>query len=276
MITISFMNLNLFNSNFTIVKCILKNRYKIKIMIDNDSDDYEFINFVIAYEICEILECAFVKLMKYCMIKKYNEKTNSFITHAIYFRMKINDHTKNFAALMITLLINHSMILRRPWMIKHEIIIDVAVKQYDKKIIKWRKNHCDHLKIFDHLFLIVSSADLNINTNENSFAWISTKILRRNSNFRFWKKKFEQNQNVHVFCVLKKSNSKISIVWNWKEFEKKKRIIDKSWQKNKNSLNIAIITIASFNVLIKQKNVKIFAIFLKNINYKIKKNRDKF
>ena len=109
----SFMNLSLFDSNFTIVKCILKDKYKIKIMIDNDSNEYEFINFVIAYEICETFECIFVKLVKYRMTKNYDERTNSFIIHVIYFRMKIDFHAKNFVALMITFLINHSMILKR-------------------------------------------------------------------------------------------------------------------------------------------------------------------
>ena len=113
MITISFMNLNLFDSNFTTVKYILKNKYEIKIMIDNDSDEYEFINFVITYEICEIFECVFVKLMKYRIIKNYDEKTNFFIIHVIYFKMKINLHAKSLVALMITFLINHSMILKR-------------------------------------------------------------------------------------------------------------------------------------------------------------------
>ena len=132
----SFINLNLFDNNSTIVKCILEDKYEIKIIIDNDSDEYEFINFVIAYEICEILECVFVKLMKYRMTKNYNEKTNSSIIHVIYFKMKINFHAESLAALIITFLINHLMILKRLWMIKHEMIIDVAIKQYDEKMIK--------------------------------------------------------------------------------------------------------------------------------------------
>ena len=70
MIKILLLNLNLFDNNFTIVKYILKDKYEIKIMINNNSNDYEFINFVIVYEICEILKCVFVKLMKYRMIKK--------------------------------------------------------------------------------------------------------------------------------------------------------------------------------------------------------------
>ena len=56
MITILFMNLNLFDSSFITVKYILKNKYEIKIMIDNNLNNYEFINFVIAYKIYEIFE----------------------------------------------------------------------------------------------------------------------------------------------------------------------------------------------------------------------------
>ena len=41
MITMSFMNLNLVDSNSTIVKCILKDKYEIKIIIDSDSNDYK-------------------------------------------------------------------------------------------------------------------------------------------------------------------------------------------------------------------------------------------
>ena len=149
---------------------------------------YEFINFVIAHEICEIFECVFVKLMKYRMTKNYDEKTSFFIIHVIYFKMKIDSHIESFVALIITSLTNHLVILERPWMIKHEIIINVAVKQYDEKIIKWRKNHCDHLKIFKYSFSIVSSTNLYIDTKKNTFVMISTKILKRNSNFRFWKK----------------------------------------------------------------------------------------
>ena len=114
MITVSFMNLNLFDSNSTIVKCILENKYEIKIMIDSDSDDYEFIDFVIAYEVCETLECVSVELIKYRMTKKYDGRTDFFIIHVIYFRMKIDFHIENLVALMITFLINHSVILGRP------------------------------------------------------------------------------------------------------------------------------------------------------------------
>ena len=74
MITMSFIDLKLFDNKSIIEKCILKNKYEIKIMIDNNSNEYEFVNFVIAHEICEILKCVFVKLMKYKIVKKYDKK----------------------------------------------------------------------------------------------------------------------------------------------------------------------------------------------------------
>ena len=68
---------------------------------------------------------------------------------------------------------------------------------------------------------------------KNQFAMISTKILKQNSDFRFWKKKLKQNQNIHNFCVSKKSNNKKSIVQNWKKSEKKThdwQIMTKKWK----------------------------------------------
>ena len=105
-----------------------------------------------------------------------------------------------------------------------------------------------------------------INTKKNLFAMTLTKILNQNSDFDY-KKKIEKNRNIHNFCILKESNSEKLIIRNWK----KKRMINKSWRKNENSLNIITITTVSFDVLIKQKNVKIFAIFLKNVNYEMRK-----
>ena len=112
-ITILFINLNLFDNNFTIVKCSLEDKYEIKIKIDNNLNDYEFINFVIAHEIFKIFECVFVKSMKYRVTKKYDKKTNSFIIYVICFKMKINPYTENFATLIITSLINYLIMLRR-------------------------------------------------------------------------------------------------------------------------------------------------------------------
>ena len=194
-----FMNLNLFDNNFTIMKCILKNKYEIKIMIDNNLDNYKFINFVIAYEICEILECVFVKLIKYCITENYDKRTNFFIIYVIYFRIKIDLHIKNFAALMITFLINHLIILKRFWMIRYKIIIDVAIKQNDENIMKWRKNYYNHLKTFDHLFLIMLSVNLRIDTKKNPFAMTLKRILKRNSNFRLWKKNLNKIETFIIF-----------------------------------------------------------------------------
>ena len=272
MITMSFMNLSLFDSNFTIVKCILRDKYEIKVMIDSGSDDYEFIDFVIAHEICETFECAPVELIKYRMAKEYDGRTDSFIIHVIYFRMKIGPHTENLAALMITFLVNHSVILGRPWMIKHEIIIDVAVKQYGERVVKWRKNHCDHLDASNRSFSIMSSVDFHNNTKEDSSSVTSTKILERNSDIRFWKKDLNKIKTFIVF-VLRKGQTAKNQLYEAEKDLKRKRMISKSWRNDEDSLNIVTIAAVSFNVLVKQKDVEIFAIILKKINYEMKKRK---
>ena len=73
-------------------------------MIDTKSNDYEFLNFVIAQKFCETLKIEFVELIKYQITKKYNDKMKFFITHVIYSKMTIKFHSKNLTSLMIIFL----------------------------------------------------------------------------------------------------------------------------------------------------------------------------
>ncbi len=110
------MKNNLFDETLIIENCILKNEIKfhIKIMIDNDVIDYEFINHAAAHEICERLNISLVELMKPRYVKKYDDKKDSAIIHVIYLRMQIQNHIENFTFLMIIKLVNVSMILEKP------------------------------------------------------------------------------------------------------------------------------------------------------------------
>ena len=60
-----FVDLQLFDNYSIIKKCTLKNKYKIIVMMNTESNNYKFINFVIAQKICGTLKIEFVKLMKY-------------------------------------------------------------------------------------------------------------------------------------------------------------------------------------------------------------------
>ena len=110
---VSFVDLRLFDSQSVIEECILEDKYKITAMLNTGSDDYEFINLVIAQKACETLKIEPVELIKYRIAKKYDDKIKFFITHVIYSRMTIESHSKSLTPLMITFLTNHSVILNR-------------------------------------------------------------------------------------------------------------------------------------------------------------------
>ena len=76
---------------------------------------------------------------------------------------------------------------------------------------------------------------------------------------------------IFIIFVLWKNQTAKNQLYKTEKNQKRKRMINKSWRKNEDSLNIVTIATVSFNVLSNQKNVKIFAIFLKNINYEMKK-----
>jgi NMD protein affecting ribosome stability and mRNA decay len=94
---------NFFDDKLIIVKCTLnfKNEYKIKVMINNDCIDYFFIDINIAHKMCESLNINSLKLNKSREVKKYDERKNKNIIHAIYSFMIIQDHMKSFISMMI-------------------------------------------------------------------------------------------------------------------------------------------------------------------------------
>jgi NMD protein affecting ribosome stability and mRNA decay len=93
----------LFDNKLIIVDCILdlKDKYKIKIMIDNENIDYSFIDIDIAHKVCELLRIEFLQLNKSREMKNYDERRNKDIIHVIYSFMTIEDHTKSCTSMMI-------------------------------------------------------------------------------------------------------------------------------------------------------------------------------
>ena len=116
LISISIVDTDLFDQQSIIEKCILEsleNQYTTRTMIDHESNDYDFIIFSIAQQICEQLKISLVELIKLQIVKNYDDRLRLVIIHVIYSFMTIQNHTENLASLMITQLINHSIILKR-------------------------------------------------------------------------------------------------------------------------------------------------------------------
>ncbi len=184
---------SLFDNESIIVECILKleSEYIIKAMIDNDCINYSFIDIDIAQQICEALEISLLKLNKLREVKNYDEKRNKDIIHAIYSFMIIQNHTENWISMMIIKLDQHSIILNKFWIKKH----DINYHDHDD-LISFYFDHCDHLKAFNHSY---SNRSNRIQTKKKDF--FSKEIFSDQS-------KIIENKEIKFFLE-KTNNSKM-------------------------------------------------------------------
>ncbi len=292
---------NLFDDKSIIVDCILdlKDEYKIKAMIDNECIDYSFIDIDIAHKMCKLLRIESLQLNKSREVKNYDERRSKNITHVIYSFMTIQDHIKSCISMMIIKLDQHSIILNKFWMKKH----DVSYHDHDDSI-SFYFNHCSHLEAFNHSY---SNKSNRIQTKKKDF--FSKEIF-------FDQSKIIENKETKFFLE-KTNNSKMilkrttSIEFNKRLNERSERLnerrMNESWRKklkkieisssrilrkeskmnhfydeisskfHKKSINeesiieIHLIAIVSFNILFRQKDVKIFVVFMKNLKIQLKK-----
>ena len=86
---------------------------------------YSFIDKEFAETICQVLEIKPQRLIKLKQIQKFNGGAAKPITHAICPTLTVGTHTESHTPLLITKLENHPIILGRPWMKKHGVIIDM-------------------------------------------------------------------------------------------------------------------------------------------------------
>ena len=105
----------------------------------------------------------------------YNDRLRPVITHVIYSFMTIQNHMKNLASLMIILLANHSIILERSWIRKHEMMYS----DHDNNLIFFSK-HCNHLDASSHSFFKILNMKSKLIEKVVSAKFSSKSILQRN------------------------------------------------------------------------------------------------
>ena len=109
-------------------------------LADTYTTEYGFIDEKFAETVCQVLEIKPQCLIKPKQIQRFDGRAAKPITHAIYPTLTISIHTENLASLLITKLRNHPMILGRPWMKKHGVIIDMT----NDSLAFW-PGHCTHI-----------------------------------------------------------------------------------------------------------------------------------
>ena len=164
-----------------IINCILffdSNQHKLKALIDIDVTKYVFIDKQITQLVCDMLHMKSVSLLKSKLFIEFDDRHVSSIIHVIYFKLTIELHFELIVFLLIIDLNNHSIILKKSWMNKHEIILNMT---YDKLIFKFFKcNHHDN--IFNQIVKVKRLEVFESNRRWDVFNWRRDVVLSKESN----------------------------------------------------------------------------------------------
>jgi hypothetical protein len=122
------------------VQCTLSNgNYKnqLNALIDTGATGYAFIDELTAHTICEQLLLTPIPLSKPKPIRGFDGRIVEPITHAIYPHLTVQDHHELTAPLLITTLGQHPIILGKPWLNRHRVLLDM---ESDSLVF----GRCDH------------------------------------------------------------------------------------------------------------------------------------
>ena len=141
LISASNLSGNLFTDEALVVACSLgrMNEIKTTFLLDTGATSIAFIDLTMARHVCDILQISFIQLAKPKLIRGFDGKPASPITQAIYPTLTVQGHTKLLVPFLITKLGQYPLILGKPWMRKHSIILDISC---DKLI--FCPGHCQH------------------------------------------------------------------------------------------------------------------------------------
>ena len=118
---------NFFAEEALVASCMLGNNGEIKTtaLLDTEATGYSFVDPAMARRVCDKLEIKPIRLSKPKAIRGFDGKRALDVTHAIYPTMTVQDHRETVTPMLITKLGQHQIILGKPWMRKHGVILDM-------------------------------------------------------------------------------------------------------------------------------------------------------
>ncbi len=246
-----------FASESLTIKCVLSSNeisYSLKSLIDIEAADYSFIDEVIAQIICDQLQIESLTLIKAKLIREFDDHyAKKLITHVIYLNLTVQDHTIDTASMLITQLDQHQMILKKTWMNKINLVIDMRINflQFSNFTSSQKS-------------IVLFSSNKTI-TKQKSLTF--THILKRSSTTSQLSLKslsFSQfnKKSVKLIKQLKSRDATLTNVKNSKSTFSLKSF-------SFSSMNIAMIETATYRMLVKQSDVKIFAVIILKIDWLI-------
>ncbi len=217
--------------------------------------------------------------------------------------MIIQNHIENSTSMMIIKLDQHSIILSKLWMKKH----NVNYHDHDDSI-SFYFDHCNHLHVSERFYsnqsqtkkkyffreeIFSDQSEMRIENkeikifsrkNNNSSRIIlkrsisvesseklnerSKKLIQRRRINESWRKELKKIE-ILATRILSKESRKISFFEN--EYSIQRENYEDELSDEENAIEIHLIAIASFNTLSRQKDVKIFVVFIKDLKIQLKK-----
>ena len=245
-----------------VIQCRLGNSEEMKVMglLDTDATGHAFIDEATAREVCEKLQISPQRLTRPKPVKGFDGKRGKDITHAIYPTLTIQHHKETVAPLLITTLGQHKMILGKPWMRKHGVVIDMALD----KIIFW-PGHCSH-----------PGAPKPLQKQETTKTPKTTeprkvmKILTRTQEEKTEQKEPEKTkpeQSMQSNVVADKAV--VRLTERLTDFPSTETVDGHSTEDK--PIEMAMIGAAAYRLLSRRKDVELFSISLKDIEYQLNK-----
>ncbi len=246
-----------FASESLTIECVLSSNeisYSLKSLIDIEAADYSFIDEVIAQIVCDQLQIESLTLIKAKSIREFDDHyAKKLITHVIYLNLTVQDHTIDTVSMLITQLDQHQMILEKTWMNKINLLIDMQIDFL--QFSNFTSNH-------KSIVLLTSNKTI---MKQKSLT--STHILKKfftTSQFSLKSLSFSQfnEKSVKLIEQLKSCDATLTNVKNSKS----------TFSLNSfsfSSMNIEMIKTATYRMLVKQSDIKIFAVIILKIDWLI-------
>ncbi len=236
-----------FASESLTTECVLSSNeisYSLKSLIDIKAADYLFIDEVIAQIVCDQLQIKSLTLIKAKSIREFDDHyAKKLITHVIYLNLTVQDHTIDTVSMLITWLDQHQMILEKIWMNKINLVIDMQI---------------NFLRFSN--FTLNSKSIVLLTSNKTTMkqkSLTSTHILKRSftiSQLSLKSLSFSQfnEKSVKLIEQLKSRDATLTSV--------------KIPKSTSGSTNIAMIETATYKMLVKWSDIKIFAVIILKID----------
>jgi len=240
------MSNDFFASESLTIECVLSSNeidYTLKSLIDIEAADYSFIDEVIMQIVYDQLQIKSLTLIKAKSIQEFDDHyAKKLITHVIYLNLTVQDHTIDTASMLITWLNQHQMILEKTWMNKIDLVIDMQINSF--QFLNFNST--------SQKLIVLFSSNKSI-TKRKSLTF--THILKRSFTFVI----FQFSQNKKFIEQLKQCDATLININSKSTFSLKSFSFS--------SMNISIIKTATYKMLVKWSDVKIFAVIVLKIDW---------